>query len=425
MRDVSVFYLGDTDRLRRMSLIEEGAEKKVRMAHLAIVGSHMVNGVSELHTRLLKERNFRDFDEMFPGRFISITNGVAPRRWLLCANPDLAELITSRIGERWVKDLTELRKLERYVDDDAFRKAFRAVKRKNKQRLAKLSHLLTGVALDVDSIFDVQVKRIHEYKRQLLGILYVIYRWIALKKETENDFLARTFIFGGKASPSYHTAKTIIRLICHVAEMVNRDAATSAKLQVVFLPNYRVSLAEKIFPAADISEQISTAGFEASGTSCMKFALNGALTLATLDGANIEIMQEVGADNIFTFGLRADEVIALRPNYDAHDYYSSNSILKRAIDLIRDGFFSPEEPGLFRPLIDALLKNDYYMVLADFEAYCRCQGQLDALYRDPDAWTKKAILNLARIGRFSSDRAIGQYNREIWHAHTVTVSTND
>lgn len=425
MRDVSVFYLGDTDRLRRISIIEEGAEKKVRMAHLAIVGSHSVNGVSELHTKLLKEKNFRDFDEMYPGRFINITNGVTPRRWLLCANPDLSELITSRIGDRWVKDLSELRKLERYSDDISFRNAFRAVKRKNKERLVSLTHTLTGVDLDVNSIFDVQVKRIHEYKRQLLGILYVIYRWLILKKDPESDLLPRTFIFGGKAAPGYQMAKLTIRLICHVAEMLNGDVATRSKLKVVFLPNYRVSLAEKIFPATDISEQLSTAGYEASGTSCMKFALNGALTLATFDGANIEIMQEVGSDNIFVFGLKADEVAALRPNYEPRAYYNSNATLQKAVDLIRDGLFNPEDTGLFRPLVDSLLNHDYYLVLADFEDYCRCQGQLDSLYHDQDAWNKKAILNVARMGKFSSDRAIEQYNRAIWRAHTVRVGTDE
>ena len=422
LRDVSVRYMGDNDRLRRLSLIEEGPDKKVRMAHLAIVGSHSVNGVAELHTRLLREKELKDFDETFPGRFNNKTNGITPRRWLLASNPLLASLITKHIGKGWAKDLRQLRKIEPLADDKEFRNKFDAAKHANKEQLAKVTRDLTGFDIDPATIFDVQVKRIHEYKRQLLNILHVVHCWLRLKEEPGFNMHPRTFIFGGKAAPSYLTAKMTIRLICHVAEMINRDSSTNSKLRVVFLPNYRVSLAEKIFPAAEVSEQISTAGMEASGTGNMKFALNGALTVGTLDGANIEIMEEVGKENIFIFGLTADEVMALRPHYNPMEYYEKDPILKQAITMINTGFFSPEVPGMFNSLIDLLLHDDRYMVLADFEAYRRCQEQVDRVYCDRDAWTKKAILNVARIGKFSSDRTILEYNRDIWHAQPLTIT---
>jgi len=422
LRDVSVRYMGDNDRLRRLSLIEEGPDKKVRMAHLAIVGSHSVNGVAELHTRLLREKELKDFDETFPGRFNNKTNGITPRRWLLASNPLLASLITKHIGKGWAKDLRQLRKIEPLADDKEFRNKFDAAKHANKEQLAKVTRDLTGFDIDPATIFDVQVKRIHEYKRQLLNILHVVHCWLRLKEEPGFNMHPRTFIFGGKAAPSYLTAKMTIRLICHVAEMINRDSSTNSKLRVVFLPNYRVSLAEKIFPAAEVSEQISTAGMEASGTGNMKFALNGALTVGTLDGANIEIMEEVGKENIFIFGLTADEVMALRPHYNPMEYYEKDPILKQAITMINTGFFSPEVPGMFNSLIDLLLHDDRYMVLADFEAYRRCQEQVDRVYCDRDAWTKKAILNVARIGKFSSDRTILEYNRDIWHAQPLMIT---
>ena len=283
---------------------------------------------------------------------------------------------------------------------------------------------LTGERLDPDSIFDVQVKRIHEYKRQLLNILHVVYLWLKLKEDKQFRIHPHTFFFGGKAAPAYHTAKLIIRLICHVADMINRDTATNQSLKVVFLPNYRVTLAEVIFPGADVSEQISTAGYEASGTSNMKFALNGALTIGTLDGANIEIMEEVGRENMFIFGLTTEEVVAARPSYRPYDYYAGNPVLKQAIDLIREGFFSPDDRGLFQPLVDLLLNDDRYMVLADFDGYHRAQMEIDALYCDSEAWTKKSILNVARIGKFSSDRTILEYNRDIWHAEPVPIERN-
>jgi starch phosphorylase len=424
LRDVSIRFMRDGSKQQAMSLIEEGPEKRVRMAHLAIVGSHSVNGVAELHSRLLRERELKDFAEMYAGRFTNKTNGVTPRRWLLAANSGLADLISTYIGSNWVKDLSELRKIEAFTEDANCRREWREIKRSNKQHLADRVYALTGERVDPGAIFDVQVKRIHEYKRQLLNILHVVYLWLKLKEEKEFHIHPRVFFFGGKAAPAYHTAKLIIRLICHVADMINRDTATNQTLKIIFLPNYRVSLAEIIYPAADVSEQISTAGYEASGTSNMKFALNGALTIGTLDGANIEIMEEVGRENIFIFGLTAEEVASLRSGYRPMDYYHGNSSLKQAIDLINDGFFSPDDRGLFRPLIDLLLQEDRYRVLADFDAYHRAQMEIDALYCESEKWTKKSILNVARIGKFSSDRTILEYNRDIWHAPPVPIERN-
>jgi len=424
LRDVSIRFMHDGDRKSRMSLIEEGPEKRVRMAHLAIVGSHSVNGVAELHSRLLRERELKDFDDMYPGRFNNKTNGITPRRWLLSANPGLADLISQYIGTEWARDLSQLRKIEAFTEDSECRQEWRQIKRGNKQRLADLVFKLTSERLDPESIFDVQVKRIHEYKRQMLNILHAVYLWLRMKEEKDFRIHPRTFFFGGKAAPAYHTAKMIIRLICHVSDMINRDTATNQILKVVFLPNYRVSLAEVIYPGADVSEQISTAGYEASGTSNMKFALNGALTVGTLDGANIEIMEEVGRENIFIFGLTAEEVISLRSGYRPLDYYHANPALKQAIDLIREGFFSPDQPGLFQPLMDLLLYEDRYMVLADFDAYHQAQMGVDALYCDTEEWTKKSILNVARIAKFSSDRTILEYNQDIWRAAPVPIERN-
>ncbi len=421
LRDVSVRYLGDENKMRDMSIIEEDTEKRIRMAHLAIVGSHSVNGVASLHSRLLKEKELKDFDEMYPGKFNNKTNGITPRRWLLAGNPRLSELITSRIGNEWAKDLDQLRKIEPFIKDSGFVKEWKAVKLANKERLVKIIKDSTGIQIDPDSVFDIQVKRIHEYKRQLLNILHIVYCWLKLKNEPDFSMHSRTFLFGGKAAPGYFTAKTIIRLICHVAEMLNRDTSTNKTIKVVFIPNYRVSLAEKIFPAADLSEQISTAGFEASGTSNMKFALNGAMTIGTLDGANIEIMEEVGRENIFIFGLTAEEVSARKHSYSSREYYLKDPLLARAIDLIREGFFSPEEPNIFHGLVDLLLNDDRYFILADFESYYNANRDVDALYRDQDAWTKKTILNVARMGKFSSDRTIMEYNRDIWHAEPWPV----
>ncbi|OQX84508.1 MAG: hypothetical protein B6D63_04365 [Candidatus Latescibacteria bacterium 4484_7] len=425
LRDVSVRYPGDEARISRLSLIREKPSKKVRMANLAIVGSHSVNGVAKLHTRLLKEEVFKEFDELFPGRINNKTNGVTPRRWLLAANPGLAELITEKIGKGWIKNLDELRMLEPFAENAVFQKRFNDIKRRNKENLAVLTRGLTGVPIDPVSIYDVQIKRIHEYKRQLMNILHVVYLWLRLKEEPDFKMHPRTFIFAGKAAPSYAMAKMIIRLICHVGEMINDDPMTNDILKVVFLPNYSVSLAERIIPAADISEQISTAGYEASGTGNMKLALNGALTVGTLDGANIEIMEEVGEENIFIFGLHADEVLELRKSYDPRQYYEKDAILKKAIDLIADGLFSPDDRQLFRPLADYLLKRDPYLVLADFESYRKTHEKIDLAYQDRLSWAKTALLNVARMGRFSSDRAILEYNRDIWHAEPVKISSEN
>ncbi len=425
LRDVSAFFVGDKRRMRAMSFIEEDGEKKIRMAHLAIVGSHSVNGVAALHSRLLRERALRDFAEMFPDRFNNKTNGITPRRWLLMANPRLAQLITESIGDGWVTDLDRLRELDDLTGDADFRARWVAIKRENKADLAGHAARLTGVAIDETSIFDVQVKRIHEYKRQLLNILHVIYLWLRLKQSDGFEIHPRTFLFGGKAAPGYFMAKLVIRLICHVADMINRDGSTRDILKVAFLPNYRVTLAERIFPAADVSEQISTAGYEASGTSNMKFALNGAVTVGTLDGANIEIAEEVGEENIFIFGLTADEVDKGAASYDPRSYYEGDGVLKKAIDLISSGFFNPETPDLFRPLVDSLLGNDRYFVLADFAAYHEAQMAVDARYRETDAWARTAIANVARIGKFSSDRTIREYNRDIWGAEPLTIIRSD
>jgi len=422
LRDVSVHYVGDTDRLRRMSIIKEDPEKKIRMSHLAIVGSHAVNGVSELHTHLLRSRVFRDFEDIAPEVIQNITNGITPRRWLLAANPRLAALITERIGKHWIKDLEELRRIEQFAEEDAFQSRFHEIKQSNKEDLAALTRDITGFDIDPATIFDVQVKRIHEYKRQLLNILHVIHCWLRLKEDREFGMYPCTFIFGGKTAPDYYTSKMVIRLICHVAELINRDPATNQTIKVVFLPNYRVSLAEKVIPAADIAEQISTAGFEASGTGNMKFALNGALTIGTLDGANLEIMEEAGSDNFFAFGLAPEAVEELRTSYDPRVYLRNDPVLVRAVSLVHDGFFSPEAPDLFRSLADYLTQKDPYYVLADFESYRHCREQAYATYRDRRIWTRKAILNVARMGKFSSDRAVLEYNKRIWHAEPLTVT---
>ena len=426
LRDVATVFLNDNERMKRMSLIEEGPEKMVRMAHLAIVGARSVNGVAELHSRLLRERELKDFYEMYPERFNNKTNGVTPRRWLLAANPALSGLITSRIGSGWVTDLEDLKRLDSLTDppvaDEAFIRQWQSIKRANKESLARLTLDLTGVGVSTDAIFDVMVKRIHEYKRQLLNILNVIYTWLKLKHDRSFDVHPRVFFFGGKAAPGYRRAKLTIQLICHVADMINRDLHTRDRIKVVFLPNYRVSLAERILPAADLSEQISIAGYEASGTSNMKFALNGALTIGTMDGANIEIMEAVGKENIFIFGLTTDEAAALRTDYNPADYYTADPILNEALSLIHSGFFSPDEPDLFHPLIQPLFGKDRFLVLADFASYHQCQLKVEERYRDRQAWAASAILNVARMGHFSSDRTIGEYNRDIWNCLPLPIT---
>jgi starch phosphorylase len=422
--DVATRYPGDVDRLRRMSLIGEDGVKRVRMAHLATVGSHAVNGVAALHTHLLKTTILRDFDEFWPGKISNKTNGITPRRWLASANPPLAALITGAIGEGWLTDLTLLRKLEPLADDPDFRQRWTDVQQQSKSQIIELVRREHGLELSSDALFDVQVKRIHEYKRQLLFGLFLIATYLRIKDGDPRVVVPRVCLVAGKAAPGYQRAKLIIRLINAIAERVNADADTRDWLRVAFLPNYSVSLAEKIIPAADLSEQIATAGMEASGTSNMKFALNGALTIGTLDGANVEIRDEVGAENIFIFGHTVDELQQLRAQgYDPRQFLRDSAELQRVVDLIYSDFFSPSDPGLFRPLIDELVTQDTYFLLADFDAYLACQDRVSAAYRDQQAWTRMSMLNVARSGMFSSDRTIMAYAKEIWGATPVKVKT--
>jgi starch phosphorylase len=407
---------GDDGFLQRLSLIGENGEKRVRMANLSIVGSHMVNGVSALHSELLVQTIFADFASLWPERFTNMTNGVTPRRWLAQANPGLASLLDRTLGAGWRADLDALRQLRAYADDPVFAQAFLDVKRANKQRLAVYVQRTTGIEIDPASLFDVQVKRIHEYKRQLLNLLHVVARWQAILADPKGDWVPRTVIFAGKAASSYHMAKQIIRLAHDVGSVVNQDPVMAGRLKVVFVPNYGVSVAEVIMPAADLSEQISTAGTEASGTGNMKLAMNGALTIGTDDGANIEIRQNVGDDNIFIFGLKTPEVLATRQgHYDPMALVNAQPALKAALDAIAGGAFSHDEPERYQPLVDSLLYSDHYRLLADFADYVATQGRVDALYRDRAAWARKAILNVAGMGPFSSDRTISQYARDIWH----------
>jgi len=402
----------DPARVERMAIISGG---QVRMAHLAIVGSHTVNGVAALHTQILRERIFREFDELYPDRITSVTNGVTQRRWLLKSNPGLAELITETVGDGWVVDLPQLRGLEEHAADTVFRERWRAIKAANKAALAKVVLAEAGVKMDPHALVDVQVKRMHEYKRQLLNALRLVDLYLRLRDDPALDVVPRAVLFGGKAAPTYWTAKLIIQLINAVAAKANADPAVSPKLQVAFLPDYRVSLAERIFPGSDLSEQISTAGYEASGTGNMKFALNGALTIGTLDGANVEIAEAVGPDNVFIFGLTAEQVAASKAaGYDPRRFVEASPRLRRVLDFISSGALSADNPGLFRPLLDSLLNDDRFMLLADFDAYVAAQDAVDAAYRDREAWTRSAILNVARCGFFSSDRSVREYAERIW-----------
>ena len=407
---------GDGQFLRRLSLIDENGERRVRMAHLSVVGSHKVNGVSALHSDLLVRTIFADFASLWPERFTNMTNGVTPRRWLAHANPGLSRLIDHHIGDAWRLDLDQLRSLQPLADDASFREAFLAVKHANKQRLAAYIGAHAGVQVDASSLFDVQVKRIHEYKRQLLNLLHVVTRYQAILAEPEADWVPRTVIFAGKAASSYHMAKQIIRLVHDVGQVINHDARIAGRLKVVFVPNYGVSVAEAIMPGADLSEQISTAGTEASGTGNMKLALNGALTIGTDDGANIEIRQCVGDAHIFIFGHRAHEVAALRDSgYQPLRIHDQNPRLRAVLQAIGSGAFSPDEPERYRGLVDALLwGGDHYQLLADYDAYLQAQARVDALFRDRQAWARSAILNVAGMGLFSSDRTIRAYARDIW-----------
>ena len=419
-------YSGDKDKIARLSLIEEGAEKQVRMAHLACVGSHAVNGVSALHTELLKTDVLKDFYELSPEKFSNKTNGITPRRWLLLSNPKLTLLITETIGKNWIKNLEELRKLEDFIDDRQFCDRWKQIKQENKQDLTAYIQHHSNIEVDAHSLFDIQVKRIHEYKRQLLNVLYIITLYNRIKNNPDLDIQPRTFIFGGKAAPGYWMAKLIIKLINSVAEVVNRDPHIGDLLKVVFLPNFSVTLGEKVYPAADLSEQISTAGKEASGTGNMKFALNGALTIGTLDGANIEIREAVGADNFWLFGLTAEEVSQLKTQgYNPRDYYNANAELREAIARLASGYFSLDEPNRFQPIVNSLLNRDEYLLLADYQSYLDCQEKVSQAYQDRDNWTRMSILNVARIGKFSSDRAIQEYVSDIWQVKPVEVELED
>ena len=407
----------DMDRIRRMSLVEEGPAKLIRMAHLAVVGSHSVNGVSALHTELLKHGMFRDFYHLWPDRFNNKTNGITPRRWLLNANPGLAGLITCTIGEAWITDLDQLKKLEPLAGDGGFQEEFRRVKRANKDKLGRLIYDVTRVRVNPEALFDVQAKRIHEYKRQLLNVLHIIHAYLALVEDGAVPPVPKVYVFAGKAAPGYWAAKQIIKLINYLGEVINRDARDRDWLKVVFVPDYRVTLAEQLIPAADLSEQISTAGMEASGTGNMKFALNGALTIGTLDGANIEILEEVGEDNIYIFGLTADDIADMRHHGSYHpwEYYQSYPDLRRVLDSLRDGRFALGEADLFSWIFDSLVHHgDAYFHLADFPSYREAQTQASREFQDPALWARKAILNVARMGKFSSDRSITEYAREIW-----------
>jgi starch phosphorylase len=421
--DVRLQCLGDTECVARLSLIGESGERHVRMAHLACVGSHAINGVAALHTELLKQDVLADFHAISPEKFSNKTNGVTPRRWIALANPRLAGLLDRHLGPGWLTDMERLRGLEPLAEDAEFRAEWRDIKRANKESYAAWLRGVTGVAVDPDSLFDVQVKRIHEYKRQHLNVLHIVAHYHRLRSNPGLDVIPRTFIFGGKAAPGYFMAKLMIKLVNAVGSVVNRDPAVRDRMKVVFVPNFNVCSGQPLYAAAELSEQISTAGKEASGTGNMKFMMNGALTIGTLDGANIEIREEVGPDNFFLFGLDAVEVVQLRrEGYDPMHHYHGNAELRAAIDLIRDGFFSRGDGGLFRPLVEHLLRHDPYMLLADFESYDRAQADVDRAYADRERWSGMSILNTARSGKFSSDRSIREYCKEIWRIRPVPIA---
>jgi starch phosphorylase len=421
LQSVEARYPGDPDRLRRLSIIDDERDRRVRMAHLAVIGSHRVNGVAQLHSDLMRTQVFSGFADLYPDRFINVTNGIAVRRWLKQSNPGLTALLTERLGFAWENDLEELGRLTGAVEEAEFRRQFRGVKRTNKQRLADEVMRRTGVEINVNSLFDVQVKRIHEYKRQLLNLLYVVSRYRRIRGNPGADIVPRTVIFAGKAAPGYAMAKAIVKLINQVARTIDADPAVRDKLRVAFLPDYDVSLAQKIMPAADLSQQISTAGMEASGTGNMKMALNGALTIGTLDGANIEIRDHVGAENVFIFGLTAQEVAArLATGYQPRRELDANPDLKDTISLIESGFFSQGRADDARPVVDRLLGDgEPFLVLADYAAYARAQEQVDALYVREDEWTRKAMINCLNLGFFSSDRSIREYADRIWAVKPV------
>jgi starch phosphorylase len=415
LEQVSLRFPGDPEKLKKLSLIDESGERYVRMAHLAAVGSHAINGVAELHTELLKSNVLKGFYEMTPEKFSNKTNGVTPRRWMVLSNPRLAHLLTARLGAGWIHDLERLRRMEALVGDAGFAQEWRAIKQHNKARLAGYVHDTMGIAIDPESMFDVLVKRLHEYKRQHLQVLHILTLYKRIQHNPEIDMQPRTFIFGGKAAPGYRMAKLIIKLIHSVAEVVHGDPQVRERIKVVFLPNYSVKLGQRVYPAADLSEQISLAGKEASGTGNMKFAMNGALTIGTLDGANVEIREEVGTENFFLFGLTAQQVEEKKAEgYQPYHFYETNAHLREILDSLSSGEFSHGDRGLFDPLVQSLLQRDEYMLLADYQSYIDCQDRVSAAFRDQDRWTRMSMLNVARMGKFSSDRAIRDYCSEIW-----------
>jgi starch phosphorylase len=422
LEEVEAKWPGDAEKKRILSIIEEGHQQMVRMAHLSVVGGHSVNGVAALHTKLIKSDLFPEFDQLYPGRFNNKTNGITPRRWLLACNPRLSDLITSKIGHGWERDLDLLRGLEAYADDAQFQSEFMAIKHANKIDLARIIKQQCGVEVNPAALFDVQIKRLHEYKRQHLNLLHILALYRRLLQNPELETVPRVFVFAAKAAPGYDMAKCIIKAINAVGAHINADKRINDKLKVVFLPNYRVSLAQRIVPAADLSEQISTAGKEASGTGNMKLALNGSLTIGTLDGANVEIREEVGDENIFIFGLTVEEVAELwKKGYKPQEYYEANDELRAVVDWVGSNYFTPDEPGCLNMLRDSLLHHDPFLCLADFESYSECQKKVDAAFLDRPCWAKMAILNTARMGKFSSDRTISEYAREIWKLDPVSV----
>ena len=423
LEEVKKTYSTDPNVLAKLSIISGGNDKRVRMANLAIVGSFAINGVAALHTEILKTRIFPDFYNMYPQKFVNITNGITPRRWLKSANPALSALITEKIGNEWIKDLSKLKKIEKFIGDKQFIENWQNVKWLNKKLLVDYIEAENGIKINIDSIFDVQIKRFHEYKRQLLNVFHIITLYNRIKSNPKIKMVPRTVIFGGKAAPAYYSAKMVIKLINSVADVVNNDPDVGDKLKVVFIKNYSVTLAEKIIPASDLSEQISVAGLEASGTGNMKFTLNGALTIGTMDGANVEIREEVGDENIFIFGLLADEVVKLKAsNYKPKDYYDKNKSLKKVVDMIATNFFNPQEPGIFDDMIKGLMNVDYYCLFADYQAYIDAQDKVAKLYLNQEEWTKKSIYNVARVGKFSSDRSVSEYTKKIWKVKPVKIN---
>jgi starch phosphorylase len=422
LEDVRKKFPGDGERAARLSLIDENGEKYVRMAHLAALGSHAINGVAALHTELLKTNVLRDFYELTPEKFFNKTNGVTPRRWMVLANPGLTQLLSARLGTGWIRDLEKVRRLEPLASDRELHLEWRAVKLQNKTRLANYMQERLGIAVDPASMFDVLVKRLHEYKRQHLQVLHIVTLLKRIHRDPDAEVVPRTFLFGGKAAPGYRMAKLIIKLIHSVGEAVNSDPLVKGRLKVVFLPDFSVKLGQRVYPAADLSEQISLAGKEASGTGNMKFAMNGALTIGTLDGANIEIRDEVGADNFFLFGLTTSEVERRkREGYNPRAFYESNGDLREALDALSSGEFSHGDRNLFAPLVNSLLNGDEYMLLADYQSFIDCQDRVSLAYKNQDEWTRMSILNVARIGKFSSDRSIRDYCADIWKTWPVKI----